>query len=121
MTTFSKLLESYVSGPLGIEALALIRDDGEVVATAGSNEESLRMAASFLIGLQQLGDRLAEETGRGQTTQILIAGRSGHLAMTRVGDRHTLLACTSETSALGVVAHDLQWWARELQPFVGGR
>lgn len=121
MQSLFGVLEQYVSIPVGIEALALIRDDGEVVASAGRNEESLRMAASFLIGLQQLGDRLAEETGRGETTQILIAGKSGHLAVTRVGDRHTLLACTSAQAPMGVVAHDMKWWAKELRPMLGGR
>lgn len=115
-------LHALIARVPGLDALAIVTRDGEVLASAGADEETIRAFASFLIGLQDLGDRVAAESGRGESRMTLVACERGHLAVHLTAEDHLLLALCGEDAPMGVVIHDIGRLARgEAPPIRPGR
>jgi predicted regulator of Ras-like GTPase activity (Roadblock/LC7/MglB family) len=104
----------------GIEASALISEDGLMIAsalTAGMEEARVAGMAATLINL---GGRAAGELDRGELQEVIIRGDQGYAVMINAGRGVLLLAVTNEVSKLGLIFFDMREAVRSLAKVLGG-
>jgi predicted regulator of Ras-like GTPase activity (Roadblock/LC7/MglB family) len=104
----------------GIEASALISEDGLMIAsalTAGMEEVRVAGMAATLINL---GGRAASELDRGELQEVIIRGDQGYAVMINAGRGVLLLAVTNEVSKLGLIFFDMREAVRSLAKVLGG-
>jgi len=91
----------------GIEASALISEDGLMIASAlAPNMEETRIAG-MAATLQSLGSRAAIELARGTTQEVIIRGERGYAVLIGAGRGTVLLALANETAKLGLIFFDV--------------
>jgi predicted regulator of Ras-like GTPase activity (Roadblock/LC7/MglB family) len=99
----------------GIEASALISEDGLMIARAETvNMEEARVAG-MTATLLNLGTRAAAELSRGSVQEVIVRGEYGYAVVISAGRGVLLLAVTNETSKLGLVFFDMREAIRALQ------
>jgi len=99
----------------GIDALVLVRRNGEIVSAEGGRVDLLRQVASFAIGVHDVAERLAETAGRGAVEWTLVHASGGDVVAHDVDEDHILLALSSDPNALGSLVHDLAWCVNQLR------
>lgn len=108
----SDLLNSILSDLNGtsadIEASAVISTDGLMMAAmlpANLDEDRVgAMGAAML----SLGDRTAQELGRGTLEQVLIKGDNGYVLMTHAGREAVLSVLAKPSARLGLIFLDVK-------------
>jgi predicted regulator of Ras-like GTPase activity (Roadblock/LC7/MglB family) len=108
----SEMLNSILSDLNGstadIEASAVLSTDGLMMASAlsaGMDEDRVgAMSAAML----SLGDRTAEELGRGALEQVLIKGDNGYILMTHAGNDAVLTVLAKPNARLGLIFLDVK-------------
>lgn len=108
----SDLLNSILSDLNGtsadIEASAVISTDGLMMAAmlpANLDEDRVgAMGAAML----SLGDRTAQELGRGALEQVLIKGDNGYVLMTHAGREAVLSVLAKPSARLGLIFLDVK-------------
>jgi len=98
----------------GVEASALISEDGLMIASAlAPNMEESRVAG-MTATLVNLGSRAAIELARGEVQEVIVRGEHGYAVLVRAGRGALLLALTNESAKLGLVFFDMREAARAL-------
>lgn len=91
-----------------IEASGIISTDGLMMASvlpAGMDENRVgAMSAAML----SLGDRIADELGRGILEQVLIKGNKGYVVMTYAGPDAVLTVLAKPNAKLGLIFLDVK-------------
>ncbi len=89
-----------------IEASAVISTDGLMIASvlpAGMDEDRVgAMNAAMLT----LGDRSAQELGRGELEQVMVKGKEGYILMTHAGEDAVLSVLAKANAKLGLIFLD---------------
>jgi predicted regulator of Ras-like GTPase activity (Roadblock/LC7/MglB family) len=102
-----------------VEGAVVVSVDGLPLASLlppGIEEERV---AAMSAAMQSLGDRIANELGRGYLNQVYIRGESGYAILMEVGEEAVLTALAREDSKLGLVFLDMRRCAEQLQKIVG--
>lgn len=98
-----------------IEASAVISTDGLPIASAlPQNMDEDRMGA-MAAAMLSLGERTAQELGRGGLEQVLIKGDAGYVMMTQAGMDMVLTVVAKESSKLGLIFLDVKRAADEVK------
>ena len=91
-----------------IEASGVISTDGLMMAAVlpqGLDEDRVgAMSAAML----SLGDRTAQELGRGTLEQVLIKGDNGYVLMTYAGEEAVLTVMAKSNAKLGLIFLDVK-------------
>ncbi len=91
-----------------IEASGIISTDGLMMAAVlpqGMDEDRVgAMSAAML----SLGDRTAQELGRGTLEQVLIKGDNGYVLMTYAGEEAVLTVMAKPNAKLGLIFLDVK-------------
>ena len=91
-----------------IEASAVLSTDGLMMASllpAGTDEDRVgAMSAAML----SLGDRTAQELGRGELEQVLVKGRLGYVLLTHAGNEAVLTVLCKPNARLGLIFLDVK-------------
>ena len=100
------ILNDLNSASADIEASAVISTDGLTIASmlpAGMDEDRVgAMNAAMLT----LGDRSAQELGRGELEQVMVKGKGGYVLMTHAGPDAVLSILAGPTAKLGLIFLD---------------
>lgn len=91
-----------------IEASAVISTDGLMMASllpAGLEEERIGAMSAAMLAL---GNRSAEELGRGGLEQILLKGDHGYLLLTGAGNDAVLAVIAKASAKLGLIFLDVR-------------
>ena len=98
-----------------IEASAVVSIDGLSIASSlpGGIEDDRVSAMSA--ALLSLGDRIAQEMGRGTLTQIYVKGERGYVILSAVGEEAVLTVLAREDAKLGLVFFDLKRATEDLR------
>jgi len=99
----------------GIEASALISEDGLMIASALPEGVEETRVAGMTATLLNLGSRGAVELNRGGVQEIIVRGERGYAVLIGAGRGVLLLALTDESSKLGLVFFDMRETVRALQ------
>jgi predicted regulator of Ras-like GTPase activity (Roadblock/LC7/MglB family) len=113
-----ELRELQHSSP-NIEGAAVVSIDGLPLASllpSGIEEERV---AAMSAAMLSLGDRIANELGRGSLDQVYIRGERGYAILMEVGEDAVLTALARKESKLGLVFLDMRRCVEELQKIVG--
>jgi predicted regulator of Ras-like GTPase activity (Roadblock/LC7/MglB family) len=108
LETLNKILHKLQIDSDGIEASALISEDGLMIASAlPPGMEEVRVAG-MAATLLNLGSRGALELNRGGVEEIIVRGDRGYAVLLSAGRGALLLALTSENAKLGLVFFDMR-------------
>jgi predicted regulator of Ras-like GTPase activity (Roadblock/LC7/MglB family) len=102
-----------------VEGAAVVSVDGLPLASLlppGVEEERV---AAMSAAMLSLGDRIANELGRGYLNQVYIRGENGYAILMEVGEEAVLTALARPDSKLGLVFLDMRRCVEDLQKIVG--
>jgi len=107
-----RLRELQVSSP-DIEAAAIISVDGLPIATSlPQNVEEDRVAA-MSAAMLSLGERIANELGRGMLDEVYVRGERGYVILRAVGEEAVLTVLARQQAKLGLLFLDMRRAAEE--------
>ncbi len=108
-----RLRDVQASSP-DVEACAMVSVDGLTIASAlPSNIEEDRVAA-MSAAMLSLGERIAEELGRGALDQVYVKGENGYVLLMAVGDDAVLTTLARKRAKLGLLFHDMRQAIKQL-------
>lgn len=103
----NRILRKLQNESAGVEASALISEDGLMIASAlGANLEETRVAG-MTATLLNLGNRAAVELKRGEVNEVVVRGERGYAVMIGAGRGALLLVLANESSKLGLIFFDM--------------
>ncbi len=111
----NKILRKLQSDSPGLEASALISEDGLMIASALTPELEESRVAGMTATLLNLGTRAAVELARGEVKEVIIRGDHGYAVMINAGRGALLLALANESAKLGLIFFDMNEAIRGLK------
>ena len=114
----SRLREMQAASP-EIEASAVVSVDGLIMASALPAEAEEDRVSAMSAAMLSLGERIANELGRGVLEQVYIRGNGGYVILTAVGEEAVLTALAREGAKLGLVFLEMRRAAEDLLRLVG--
>jgi predicted regulator of Ras-like GTPase activity (Roadblock/LC7/MglB family) len=112
-----RLRDLQASSP-DIEASAVVSLDGLIIASAlpqGVEEDRVSAMSAAMLSL---GERIANELGRGSLDQVYIKGEKGYVILMSVGEEAVLTALAREQAKLGLIFLDMRRAAADLNKLV---
>ncbi len=112
-----RLRELQASSP-DIEASAVVSVDGLTIASAlpqGVEEDRVSAMSAAMLSL---GERIANELGRGSLDQVYIKGQQGYVVLMSVGEDAVLTALAREQAKLGLIFLDMRRATEDLVKFL---
>ncbi len=107
-----RLRELQVSSP-DVEAAAIISVDGLPIATSlPQNVEEDRVSA-MSAAMLSLGERIADELGRGTLDEVYVKGERGYVILRAVGEEAVLTVLARQQAKLGLLFLDMRRAAKE--------
>ena len=112
-----RLRDLQVSSP-AVEATAVVSVDGLSMASSmPANVEEDRVAA-MSAAMLSLGERIANELGRGTLDQVYIKGEKGYVILMAVGEEAVLTVLARKDAKLGLVFLDMGRAVEDLSKLV---
>jgi predicted regulator of Ras-like GTPase activity (Roadblock/LC7/MglB family) len=111
-------LRDLQSGTPDIEASAMVSVDGLIMASALPADVEEDRVSAMSAAMLSLGERIANELGRGTLNQVYIRGDSGYVILMSVGEEAVLTALVRESAKLGLVFLDMKRAAEDLEKLV---
>lgn len=114
----ARLRDLQVASP-DIEASAVVSVDGLIMASAlpaGSEEDRVSAMSAAMLSL---GERIAQELGRGVLDEVYIKGEKGFVVLTAIGEDAVLTALARESARLGLIFLEMRRAAADLEKLVG--
>ena len=112
-----RLRELQASSP-DIEASAIVSIDGLTIASAlpqGVEEDRVSAMSAAMLSL---GERIANELGRGSLAQVYIKGQKGYVVLMSVGEEAVLTALAIEQAKLGLILLEMRRAAEDFNRLI---
>ena len=110
-----RILRKLQNDSSGLEASALISEDGLMIASALSSSMEESRVAGMTATLLNLGNRAAVELKRGGVHEVIVRGDHGYAVLISAGRGALLLALTNATAKLGLIFFDMHDAVQALQ------
>ena len=101
-----------------IQAAAAISVDGLMIAASLPDDLAEELVAAMSAAMLALGERIAQELGRGALDQVFIKGDTGYVLMAAVNNNAVLTVLVGEEAKLGLALLDMQRTAEALRELV---
>ncbi len=101
-----------------IQAAAAISVDGLMIAGSLPDDLAEELVAAMSAAMLALGERIAQELGRGALDQVFIKGDAGYVLMAAVNHNAVLTVLVDEEAKLGLALLDMQRTAEALRELV---
>lgn len=102
------LVSRLVEAAPGVEQAVVVSADGlPLAASDGSCVEGAEQLAAITAGMQSLAEGAARLFGKGQSEQVLLRMRGGHLIVTVLGEGSRLAVLTGPKADVKVVAYQM--------------
>jgi len=108
------ILRDLQSSSADIEASAVISIDGLMIAGILPAETDEDRVGAMSAAMITLGDRSAQELGRGQLEQVMVKGRNGYTVMIHIGAEAVLSVLAKANAKLGLVFLDAKRAAQSI-------
>ncbi len=102
-----------------IEASALVSVDGLIIASALPRDVEEDRVSAMSAAMLSLGERIANELGRGALDQVYVHGSNGYVILMAVGQEAVLTVLARENAKLGLVFLDMRRAAQDLAKLMG--
>jgi uncharacterized protein len=86
-----------------VEASAIVSVDGLIIASALPSDSGEDRVAAMSAAMLSLGERIADELGRGSLEQVYVKGHRGYVLLMSVGEDAVLTVLASGRAKLGLV------------------
>ena len=97
-----------------IEATAVVSVDGLVMASALPADVEEDRVAAMSAAMLSLGERTAQELGRGTLNQVFIKGEEGYVLLMNAGTDAVLTAMARSDAKLGMIFLDMKRTADDI-------
>ncbi|MEO8409502.1 MAG: AAA family ATPase [Propionivibrio sp.] len=104
----TQILKNLQNRSPGIEATALISEDGLMIASAFSSDLDDTRVGGMTATLLSLGTRAAVELRRGEVKEVIVRDDDGYAVMVSAGRGTLLLVLTTEDTKLGLIFFDMR-------------
>ncbi len=101
-------LKALQSGSPDVEAVALISEDGLVVASALPQDLDEIRVGGMSATILSLGTRSSAELRRGKVEEIVVRGEKGYTVMLNAGQGTLLLVVANQNAKLGLIFFDMR-------------
>jgi len=91
-----------------IEASAIVSVDGLTIASALPGDVEEDRVSAMSAAMLSLGERIAQELGRGALDQVYIRGEQGYVILMSVGEEAVLTVLANENAKLGLIFLDMR-------------
>lgn len=108
LDSLNKILKKLQSESPGVEASALISEDGLMIASALPQDLEETHVGGMTATLLNLGTRAATELRRGDVQEVIVRGEHGYAVMISAGRGALLLVLANEHSKLGLIFFDMR-------------
>ena len=112
-----RLRDLQASSP-DVEAAAVVSVDGLAMASALPREVSEDRVSAMSAAMLSLGERIAEELGRGSLDQVYIKGEGGYVLLSAVGKEAVLTVLARADAKLGLLFLDMRRATDDLEKLV---
>jgi predicted regulator of Ras-like GTPase activity (Roadblock/LC7/MglB family) len=112
-------LRSMQAAASDIEASAIVSVDGLIMASSLPAEVEEDRVSAMSAAMHSLGERIAEELGRGGLNQVYIKGSNGFIVLTSIGSEAVLTALARQEGKLGLIFLEMRRAAEDLVKLVG--
>ena len=113
----SRLRDLQAASP-DVEASAMVSVDGLIMASALPADVEEDRVSAMSAAMLSLGERIADELGRGALDQVYIRGANGFVFLSAVGDEAVLTVLARKDAKLGLVFLDMRRAAEDLGKLV---
>jgi predicted regulator of Ras-like GTPase activity (Roadblock/LC7/MglB family) len=103
----ARLRDLAASSP-DVEASAVVSVDGLTMATALPAQVEEDRVAAMSAAMLSLGERIANELGRGSLDQVYIKGEKGYVVLMAVGTEAVLTVLARQQAKLGLLFLDMR-------------
>jgi uncharacterized protein len=97
-----------------VEASAVVSVDGLTMASALPSDTEEDRVAAMSAAMLSLGERIANELGRGTLDQVYIKGEHGYVILMSVGREAVLTVLARQQTKLGLLFLDMRRAAEDL-------
>lgn len=97
-----------------VEAAALVSIDGLIMASVLPADIEEDRVAAMSAAMLSLGERTADELGRGELKQVFIKGNDGYVILVGCGSEAVITALTTKDAKLGMVFLDIGRTAKQI-------
>ncbi len=98
-----------------IQAAAVISVDGLMIASSLPDDLPQDLVSAMSAAMLALGERIAQELGRGALDQVFIKGDNGYVLMMAVNESAVLTGLVGAEAKLGLALLDMQRTAAGLR------
>lgn len=98
-----------------IEASAVVSVDGLTIASDLPADVEEDRVSAMSAAMLSLGERIANELGRGTLDQVYIRGNEGYVILMSIGEEAVLTALARKEAKLGLVFLDMRRAAADLR------
>jgi predicted regulator of Ras-like GTPase activity (Roadblock/LC7/MglB family) len=112
-------LRDMQTAAVDIIASAVVSVDGLTIASALPSDVEEDRVAAMSAAMLSLGERIANELGRGVLDEVYIRGEEGFVLLTAVGQEAVLTALAREEAKLGMIFLEMRRAAEDLAKLVG--
>jgi hypothetical protein len=103
----ARLRDLAASSP-DVEASAVVSVDGLTMASALPAQVEEDRVAAMSAAMLSLGERIANELGRGSLDQVYIKGENGYVVLMSVGSEAVLTVLARQQAKLGLLFLDMR-------------
>lgn len=101
-----------------IEASAVVSLDGLIIASALPHGVEEDRVSAMSAAMQSLGERIAQELGRGRLDQVYIKGEKGYVILMSIGNEAVLTVLAREQVKLGLILLDMRHAVTEIEKLI---
>ncbi|MEM2133624.1 MAG: roadblock/LC7 domain-containing protein [Candidatus Jordarchaeaceae archaeon] len=102
------LLKAMEDADPDIEASAVVRTDGLVMASALPKDADEGLIAAMSAALLNIGNRAVAELARGEMDKVIVSGTKGDIILRGVGTEAVLSAITKPGANLGLLLVEMK-------------
>jgi hypothetical protein len=102
-----------------IIASAVVSVDGLTMASALPGDVEEDRVSAMSAAMLSLGERIANELGRGTLDEVYIRGKNGFVLLTAIGEEAVLTALARNEARLGLIFLEMRRAAEDLTKMVG--
>lgn len=101
-------LDDFLATSPEVEAAAVVSADGLPMASALPPHVEEDRLAAMSAALLSLGERAAENLGKGDLAQVFVEGSNGHVILMSAGLSSVLVAVTSREAKAGLILFEMR-------------
>jgi len=101
-------LDDFLATSPEVEAAAVVSADGLPMASALPPHVEEDRLAAMSAALLTLGERAADNLGKGELAQVFVEGAHGHVILMSAGSNAVLVAVTSRDAKAGLILFEMK-------------